>query len=159
MPCSSVLFYIDFHFSQRGCTWTQGDISTSSVIKPFTDEDVAFALRSHLPKEESYESIGLLATDGEEVKVAPSLSQIENTIKQVTFSSSAISCIFLFLFLLLIVAYLVLQSLQSHFVRVGTALHTEQLNQARGPKFADPGYSLIQGKLIPGHKVQVFPCR
>ena len=43
----------------------------------------------------------------------------------------------LFLFLLLTVVHLVLQTLRSHFVRVGTALHAErlrmleQLNQAR----------------------------
>ena len=47
------------------------DTGTSSVIKPVTDEDVASALRSRLPEEESYE---LLVTEGEKVTVAPSLS-------------------------------------------------------------------------------------
>ena len=73
------------------------DIGTSSVIKPVTDEDVASALRSRLLEEKSYEPMGLLVTDGEET-VALSLSQIENAVKQVTFSSSAISCISCFYF-------------------------------------------------------------
>ena len=68
------------------------DISTLLVIRPITDEDVASALRTHLSEEESYEPVGLIANDGEEVTMAPSLSQIENAVKQVIFSSPAISC-------------------------------------------------------------------
>ena len=50
------------------------DKGTSSVIKPITDEDVASALRTRLPEEESHEPVGLIVTDGEEVTVAPSLN-------------------------------------------------------------------------------------
>ncbi|XP_057532134.1 uncharacterized protein LOC130810180 isoform X3 [Amaranthus tricolor] len=65
------------------------DTGTSSVAKPVTDEEVASLLRSNPSEEEAYEPIGLLVTEGEEVTMALSLSQIENAIKQVSFLSFA----------------------------------------------------------------------
>ena len=102
------------------------DIGTSSVAKPITNEEIAFLLRSNPPEEEAYEPMGLLVTDGEEVTMAPSLNQIENVIKHVSFLPLAIFCL-LFRRLFLIEVYFVLQTLRSHFIRVGTAVQAERL--------------------------------
>ena len=72
------------------------DIGASSVTKPINDEEVASLLRSNPPKEEAYKTIGLLVTEGEEVMVAPSLSQNENAINQVFFLSLDSLCSFYF---------------------------------------------------------------
>ena len=72
------------------------DIGATSVAKLATDEELATLLRSNLSKEEAYEPLVLLVTDGEEVTVAPSLSQIENAVKYVFFLSFAILFSFCF---------------------------------------------------------------
>ena len=60
----------------------------SAVAKRVTVEEIFSLLRSNPPKEAAYEPMGLLATNGEEVTVAPSLSPIENAVKQVSSSKS-----------------------------------------------------------------------
>ena len=65
------------------------DVGASSVAKPVTDEVVASLLRSNPPEEEAYKPMVLLVTDGEEVTVTTSLSQIGNVVKQVSFLLSA----------------------------------------------------------------------
>ena len=72
------------------------EINTSSVTKPVIDEEVFSLLKSNPPKEEAYEPIGLLVAEGEEVTISPSLSQIENDVKQVSFLSFASLCSFCF---------------------------------------------------------------
>ena len=96
------------------------------MAKPVTNKEVASLLRSNPLEEEAYKPMGLLVTNREEVTVAPSLSQIENVVKQVSFLPLAILC-FLLRRLFLTEVYFVLQTLRSHFVRVGTAVHAKQL--------------------------------
>jgi hypothetical protein len=69
------------------------DVGSVDVTRPYTDADVAAALRYNLPGEEKFEPVGLLADDGKEVTVAPSLKQIEDAVKRV---SVLVICLFFF---------------------------------------------------------------